>query len=84
MRKKIVSLSNRYGVDDLFLIRTVDNGKSFTSSNVGSQIDALTDTGLPLGLSFADATHGWLAGSNHNEQGIILRITDVNDFRPAP
>ncbi len=72
-----------YGWDDLFLIRTVDNGKSLTSFDIGSQSDTLTDIGLPVSLSFADTMHGWLVGTDHNGQGVILRTTDGKTFKPA-
>jgi photosystem II stability/assembly factor-like uncharacterized protein len=62
----------------------VDNGKSFVSFDIGSQGDTLTDTGLPVSLSFADATHGWLVGTSNNGQGVILRTTDGKTFKPAP
>jgi len=73
-----------FGVDDLFLIRTVDNGKSFVSFDMGSQGDTLTDTGRPVALSFADATHGWLVGTQNDGQGIILYTTDGGTFKAEP
>jgi photosystem II stability/assembly factor-like uncharacterized protein len=73
-----------FGFDDLFLIRTVDNGKSFVSLDMGSQGDTLTDTGRPVSLSFTYATHGWLVGTNNNGQGIILDTTDGATFKAAP
>jgi photosystem II stability/assembly factor-like uncharacterized protein len=73
-----------FGVDDLFLIRTVDNGKSFVSLDMGSQGDTLTDTGRPVSLSFTDATHGWLVGTQNDGQGIILDTTDGGTFKAAP
>jgi photosystem II stability/assembly factor-like uncharacterized protein len=72
-----------FGGADLFLIRTVDNGKNFTSFDIGSQGDTLTDTGLPVSLSFADTMHGWLVGTNNNGQGVILHTTDGKTFKPA-
>jgi photosystem II stability/assembly factor-like uncharacterized protein len=36
-----------------------------------------------FGISFTDATHGWLAGSQ-NGQGIILDTTDGGTFKAVP
>jgi photosystem II stability/assembly factor-like uncharacterized protein len=66
------------------LTRTVDNGKSFTSSDIGAHIDTLPDSSTPVGISFADATHGWLVGSNQSGQGIILYTTDGATFKAVP
>ncbi len=65
------------------LTRTVDNGKSFTSTDIAAHLDTLPDSGSPIGISFADATHGWLVGSQ-NRQGIILYTTDGDTFKPVP
>lgn len=72
-----------WGAVQLLLTRTVDNGKSFTSTDIGAHIDTLPDYGSTIGISFADATHGWLVGSQ-NGQGIILHTTDGETFKAVP
>ncbi len=67
----------------LLLTRTVDDGKSFASTDIGAHIDTLPDYGSPFGISFADPTHGWLVGSQ-NGQGIILDMTDGETFKVVP
>lgn len=72
-----------WGAVQLLLTRTVDNGKSFTSTDIGAHIDTLPDYGSTFGISFTDATHGWLVGSQ-NGQGIILDTTDGETFKAVP
>jgi hypothetical protein len=67
----------------LLLIRTVDSGKSLDTIDIGAHIDDLPDYYSPLGISFTDARHGWLAG-RRNGQGIILRTTDGATFQAVP
>jgi photosystem II stability/assembly factor-like uncharacterized protein len=70
--------------DQLLLTRTVDNGKTFTSSDIGKPDDTtVPDFFSPMGISFADDTHGWLAGSQKG-RGILLYTTDGGTFKAAP
>jgi photosystem II stability/assembly factor-like uncharacterized protein len=72
-----------WGAVQLLLTRTVDDGKSFAGTDIGAHIDTLPDSSTPVGISFADATHGWLVGSQ-NGQGIILDTTDGETFKAVP
>ncbi|HUW65230.1 MAG TPA: hypothetical protein VMW83_11175 [Spirochaetia bacterium] len=70
--------------DQLQLTRTVDNGQSFTRFDIGKTDDTtVPDFFSPMGIGFADTTHGWLVGSQKG-QGIILTATDGGTFKPVP
>lgn len=70
--------------DQLQLTRTVDNGRSFTRFDIGKGDDTtVPDFFSPMGVGFADTTHGWLVG-NQKGQGIILTTTDGGTFKPVP
>ena len=70
--------------DQLLLTRTLDNGQSFARSDIGKADDtSVPDFFSPMGISSADATHGWLVGSRKS-RGILLYTTDGGTFKPAP
>lgn len=80
--------------EQLQLTRTVDNGKSFARYNIGKPDDpSEPDFFSPMGISFADTAHGWVAGSHQipakgqtqaPRQGVILYTSDGRNFKPVP
>ncbi|MDA8334663.1 MAG: hypothetical protein M0Z41_06695 [Peptococcaceae bacterium] len=70
--------------DQLQLTSTGDDGNSFSRFAIGKSDDTtVPDFFSPMGISFADATHGWLVGSQKG-RGIILFTTDGKNFQPVP
>ncbi|HUW65229.1 MAG TPA: hypothetical protein VMW83_11170 [Spirochaetia bacterium] len=75
--------------EQLQLTRTVDNGKTFGRFNIGKPGDPTApDFSSPMGISFVDGTHGWLAGNHQDQkgqrQGVLLYTTDGMNFKAVP
>jgi len=80
--------------EQLQLTVTLDNGRTFVKYPVGRPAGpSEPDFFSPMGISFADTTHGWLVGSSRvgatgggkgPRPGVILRTTDGHTFVPVP